>query len=430
MSKAGTQYRHNHYVPKWYQKRFLRPDQSKYWYLDLKPETRVSNGVNYQRRGLMHWGPDRCFAQDDLYTVTISGQRFTELEQYFFGEVDTEGKVAIEKLADVEHPAHEMFPQSDLVHYLSVQKLRTPKGLVQLSHASGVRGKASVLDIVYRHQNIFCAVWSECVWQIADASNSPTKFIISDHPVTVYNRDCFPQSKHCIGSHDPDIRFVASHTYFPLSLNKVLILTNLSWARNPYQNPLNVRPNPSFHRPTVFNYLHLNTGRMLSEEEVVEINYITKRRAFRYIASAEQEWLYPERRLKSDHWRKLGDGYLFMSDPRFLTGGGEIVIGFKGGGGAAFDAYGHRPHQDEYMNAKREAQEWDAMQRFKAEWSGIVGPEYRGVPIEWQMHREGREPIRADEFHREELRRDEQYKNRSGEQRRRRQLKRINSGLK
>ena len=47
-----TDYKHNHYVPKWYQKRFMRPDQEKYFYLDLKPETVVRRGHRYKRREL------------------------------------------------------------------------------------------------------------------------------------------------------------------------------------------------------------------------------------------------------------------------------------------------------------------------------------------------------------------------------------------
>jgi hypothetical protein len=40
-----------------------------------------------------------------------------------------------------------------------------------------------------RLRNLYCAIWTECVWLLADASRSPTKFLVSDHPVTVYNRD-------------------------------------------------------------------------------------------------------------------------------------------------------------------------------------------------------------------------------------------------
>ena len=117
--------------------------------------------------------------------------------------------------------------------------------------------------------SMFCATWTECVWQIADASDSDTKFIISDHPVTVYNRACPHLSRYCEGSHDPDIRLHATHTYFPLSLDQILILTNLSWVRNPYQDELRPRPNPRLFGETIFKFLSIQVGRKLSEDEVI-----------------------------------------------------------------------------------------------------------------------------------------------------------------
>ena len=114
-----------------------------------------------------------------------------------------------------------------MLPYMSVQKLRTPKGLADLAERTKCHDQNVTLMALQRVQNMFCAVWTESVWQIADASNSPTKFIISDHPVTVYNRACPPLSKWCQGHNDPDVRLHATHTLFPLSLDKILILTNL-----------------------------------------------------------------------------------------------------------------------------------------------------------------------------------------------------------
>ena len=105
---------------------------------------------------------------------------------------------------------------------MSVQKLRTPKGLGWLSGLRGDKDRNARLLLLQQFQQLYCAMWSECVWQIADATNSPTKFIISDHPVTVYNRGCFPGSEYCRGFKDPDIRMAASHTYFPLAIDRVL----------------------------------------------------------------------------------------------------------------------------------------------------------------------------------------------------------------
>jgi hypothetical protein len=270
-------------------------------------------------------------------------------------------------------------------------------------------------------QNIFCAIWSESVWQIADASKSPTKFIISDHPVVAYNRECFPASRHCTGWNDPDIRHVATHTYFPLSPEKVLILTNLSWVRNPYQNPLRLRPNPNFFRDSIFNATKIQLERYLMEEEVLEINFITKQRAYRYIAAPQKEWLYPERRLASTHWRRLGDGYLLMPDPRHIRGGGEVVIGFEGGGSDAFGAYGHKPWQAGYKDEQREERERKSLDRFQAEWAAFYGPDYRAVEIGIGQG----EPMRTmrQEWFENMCERDAENLKRSGEKARRRKLR-------
>jgi hypothetical protein len=176
----------------------------------------------------------------------------------------------------------------------------------------------------------------------------------------------------------------ATHTYFPLSLNKVLILTNLSWVRNPYQNELRLRPNATFFRTAMFNFTAIQSGRMLTEDEVLQINLITKRRAYRYIAAADREWLYPERHVSTDHWRKLGRGYLLMPEPRHIHMGGEILIGYKDGRSAAFSEYGHRPWQRGYKDEARDRRDSDALDRFQAEWAlKIYGRKYAATTFQF-----------------------------------------------
>lgn len=333
-------------------------------------------------------------------------------------------------MAAVEHFANFKFGKGShealeaLVPFVSVQKLRTPKGLGWLRHEAGGLPKNRTLIFLQRICKIFCAIWTECVWQIADASRSPTKFIISVHPVVVYNRECFPASKHCKGYNNPDIRCAATHSYFPFSPDKVLILTNLSWVRDPYQNPLKLRPNPEHFRNAIFKFTDIQFDRFLTEEEVLEINYITKRRALRYIAAKEEQWHYPERYLRSTHWRKLGDGYLFMPDPRHIHGGGAVTIGFEDGRHDWFSAYGHKPWQDGYKDKARDEREWVAMEKFKAVWAATYGPEFRGVTNRFAL--EGEAPLASmDEANwLSECQRDNEYLKQPGERARRRHLKR------
>ena len=63
---------------------------------------------------------------------------------------------------------------------------------------------------------------------------------------------------------------------FPLSLDRILILTNLSWVRNPYQSETRLRPNPNPLRSAIFSMLDIQTERRLSEQEVRQINFIIK----------------------------------------------------------------------------------------------------------------------------------------------------------
>ena len=398
--------------------------QSKYYYLDLRTDSVTRGGHTHTRKALLHWGPKKCFARDDLYTTSWGGLENRDIERFFFGELDTKGPAAVDHFSDFVFGKGSKEAHQVLLPYMSVQKLRTPKGMGWLQQVAGNPTKNELLAYVQRICNVYCAIWTECVWQIADASRSPTKLIISDHPVVAYNRDCFPGSAFCAGFNDPDIRFAATHTYFPLSFDKLLILTNLSWVRDPFQNPRKLRPNRDFFRDTISHFLSIQVDRYLTEEEVREINYITKKRAFRYIAGAEEDWLYPEHHLRSTNWRKLGNGYLLMPDPRHIYGGGEMVIGYEGGRRDAFSEYGHKPWQEGYEDKTRNEREWAAMQKFKAEWAATYGPEYRGVTHEFPIDRETARTDMGEDYWRSECERDKEYLKLPGERARRRRLKR------
>lgn len=238
------------------------------------------------------------------------------------------------------------------------------------------------------------------IWSIADASLSTTKFIVSDHPVTVYNRDCFPLSEWCRNGRDPDIWLQGTHTLFPLSFDKILILTNLSWVRNPYGKATQPRPNPNPMRPAMFNFIAIQTHRALSEVEVNEINFVIKRRALRFIAAANEEWLYPERHIPTEHWSKLGDGYLFMPDPRSVTFSREVVIGYDNERSDAFDEYGRKPWQKDYRDEARADREWNSFHRFKGEFARLFGPKRRGRSFEFHRLDNEEDDAKYHAYHR------------------------------
>lgn len=378
----SAEYRSNHYVPQWYQRQFIPAGQvdRELYLLDLRPEKfRDGRGVQRRRKALKRTGTRHCFAIDDLYTARFGEVESRELERVFFGEVDSRGKRAVEFFAGYDHTGLDEHALQDLMLYMSTQKLRTPKGLDWLARESRARHREDVLDYLVRLRSMYGAVWAECIWQIADASESPTQFIVSDHPVTVYNKACSPKNpRWCKGSDDPDIRLHGTHTLFPLSSERLLILTNQSWACNPYRSAITLRDNPALFRDAMFNFLDVQVRRKLSEEEVCEINLILKARAYRYIAAGREEWLYPERSVRSA-WRSLGSGHLLMPEPRSLIPGSEITVGYADGSIATLDSLGRRPSQPDFGRESRSATEREAHHKWRDEFESLFGTARRGL---------------------------------------------------
>lgn len=373
-------YKNNHYVPQWYQKKFMLLNEHELYYLDLKPEiVKDSKGIFHTKNDLYRQGARKCFTEEDLYTTKLPGIGAKDIEKVFFGKIDTRGRPAVEYFENFAYPLKDWGTSfEDITMYMSTQKLRTPKGFAWLSNQIKVKDKDEILRAMLKFRQLFCAIWTECVWLIADATKSDTKFIISDHPVTVYNRECGPRSQWCRDSNDPHIWLQGTHTLFPLSMEKILILTNLSWVRDPYQSAIKYRPNPNPFRDAIFKFTDIQTYRSLSEQEIREINFIIKSRASRYVAAAKKEWLYPEKFVTKSNWNTYGHGYLLMPDPRSLHGGGTIVWGNNDGTGGAIDEYGRRPWNPEFEKESKEGDGYNKMYQFKGDFAKLFGPRRRG----------------------------------------------------
>lgn len=398
-----TNYRLNHYVPVWFQERFIPTTcrERKFYYLDMRPETVYSNGRRHTRNAILRWGPGNCFCEHDLYTTKYGQWISTEIEEKFFGPLDASARDSIDYFASFKHPSAEDEHFRRLMLYMSIQKLRTPKGMQYLSELTRQTERNLVLLQLQRLQQLFCAIWTECIWSIADASNSAVKLLLSDHPVSVYNQACFPASDWCRDFRDPAIWQTGTHTLFPLSPDKLLILTNLSWVRYPYGNPLKDRPNPDPFRPAMFNFMQIQTGRTLSLEEVLAINYIIKMRAFRYIAAPEKDWLYPERSLKGSRWDAFGKSYLLMPDPRSVCFSSEVIIGYKDERADSFDAYGRKPWHRDYDDKAQHNSEWETFHAFQGEFARLFGPKRRGRAFEFGRVDDEQD---SDEYHKYHLR--------------------------
>jgi hypothetical protein len=346
--KSKPKRRKHHYVPIWYQKRFIPEGQKILHYLNLNPFIELPDKSRVKGREVYKQGPGSCFCEKDLYTTRFFGIRDESIEEFLFGKIDNTGPEAILGLVlNDPHLLHKYFQEIFL--YIDAQKLRTPKGLqwirsnyFQLTHSE------LLLEMQFL-RTMHCTMWVEGVMEIVSAEDSDIKFIISDHPVTIYNPACSPEVEICQYPNDPPTAWKGSQTIFPLDLNHCFIMTNLEYARDPDGvDPIVSRTNPRFFAQTITRWDAVIRERKLKPEEVCAINYIIKRRACNNIAAANQDWLYPETTYSQNDWQSLSK-ILLPPENKIHMYGGEIYVGGKDGGLAWYqDAFGRR-HSSEYQ---------------------------------------------------------------------------------
>ena len=154
-----SEFTRNHYVPKWYQYRFFEGSEKekKFYYLDMKPEVVAGkNGKKHTRRSILRWGPPRCFYKDHLYTTKFMGWESTEIEENFFGIIDKNGKKSVEYFSDFCHPSADHQAFEYFLPFMSVQKLRTPKGLAYLSSITRSSDRNKLLIQMQRYHRMHC----------------------------------------------------------------------------------------------------------------------------------------------------------------------------------------------------------------------------------------------------------------------------------
>lgn len=340
--------RRNHYVPVWYQKGFLGADQSQLHYLDLTPGDAEPNGRRSGRaRELEKQSPKQCFWSQDLYTTLFFGMPNDEIERFLFGAIDNDGAIAVRAVASGDPRAvHESF--QTFFSYIDAQKLRTPKGLDWIRARYRKLNQVELMVEMQALRQMHCTMWLEAVREVVSAEDSDVKFLVTDHPVTVYNPQCPPDSAQCRYPDEPPIELIGSHTIFPLDANHCLILTNLEYAKGPAGvDLLKTRQNSRHFGQTIARTDAWIRTRKLSRDEVIAINHILKSRARRFIAAAEEGWLYPERSGAHD-WSSIGQ-ILLPPEKELWHFGGETVIGYKDGTSAYQDAFGRTTPAHEYL---------------------------------------------------------------------------------
>lgn len=342
--------RHNHYVPQWYQRGFLAVGESKLHYLDMSPEQKVlPDGRIVTMNNLSKRAPQRCFEAYDLYSTHFGAAINDEVEKFLFGSIDLRGANAVRAFISGDPSAmHDVF--QDFFEFIDAQKLRTPKGLDWIKTRYTSLDQTQLMIEMQNLRFMHCTMWVEGVREIASAEMSDVKFIVSDHPVTVYNPSVAPTAPGCAYPNEPLMEWMGTQTIFVLDADTCLILSHLEYANNPATAKLvTPRTNARYRGSSLVRTDAFIRTRKLTRDEVITINYLLKSRAKKFVASSNQDWLFPERVIKGE-WTSIAQVLLPKDDLwRF---GGDIYVRYKGGRSSHQDAFGCTSGAHEYLRRK------------------------------------------------------------------------------
>ena len=210
--------RNNHYVPQWYQEGFFEPGRSSLAYVDLTPHRRVlADGRVIVQRGAWDETPtSMAFRQKDLYSTFFGTSVNDEIERHLFGDIDNRGSKAVRAFAGTDAREWQQHFQT-LFEFLDIQKIRTPKGLDWLRARYPALSQNELMFEMQGIRMLHCTIWVGAVREIVSAEDADVKFIISDHPVTIYNHAVPPTEGTCAYPLDPGIALRGSQTIYPLN---------------------------------------------------------------------------------------------------------------------------------------------------------------------------------------------------------------------
>ncbi len=330
--------RNNHYVPQWHQEGFFEPGKNSLAYVDLSPPQHVlADGRVITEKSRFDAPTSRAFRQTDLYSTFFGTSVNDEIERKLFGDIDTRGAHAIRAfVGDDVGEWHRHF--ATFFEYLDIQKIRTPKGLDWLSSQYP---RLTQNELMFEMQGIrmmHCSIWAEGVREIVSAKDADVKFIVTDHPVTIYNHALPPGSGRNTYPDDPSIALKGSQTIFPLNRDLCLILTNLEYAQDHSANPIEKRTFAGNYRNSMARTDAFIRTRKLTSQEVIRVNRVLKARAKRYVAAGKEEWLYPEA-VSTEPWANLRTIFLPPKNGLWHFGG-EMYARFESGDVYYQDAFG------------------------------------------------------------------------------------------
>jgi hypothetical protein len=339
--------RNNHYVPQWYQEGFFEAGRSSLAYLDLAPQRfELPSGEVKVGRSDFVSPTARCFWQRDLYSTFFGTSVNDEIERRLFGHIDTKGSKAVKAfIASDVSEWHRHF--QTLFEYIDIQKIRTPKGLDWLKAQYPSLTQNELMLEMQGIRNLHCTIWTEGVREIVSAEDADIKFIVSDHPITIYNHALPPEARPCEYPNDPSIALKGSQTIFPLNRNFCLVLTNLEYARDPAVKATEKRTFARNFRHSMVRTDAFIRTRKLGNTQVAQINRILKARARRFVAAGNVDWLYPEKGAP-ERWEDLRQSLIPPRNNLFLFGG-ELFAKFQDGHVHYQDEFGRTEKQRDFL---------------------------------------------------------------------------------
>ncbi len=341
--------RQNHYVPKWYQKRFCIDKDNHLHRLELSLLHSTPSDTKCCTRNSVSERPtSQIFYERDLYSTILDDVPSDEFERIFFGKIDNIGARCVKAFVE-KNSAYWAENFCALLDYIDVQNIRTPKGLLWLKTHYPKLTQSELMKEMKRVRRLHRTLWAEGVREIVSAKESSVKFIVSDHPVTVFNNAHLSTSEKCKYTSDPSIRKLGTQTLFALDKNHLLILTHYDYASDPENcNPNENRINSSnLNRNSLIRADILIHNRILREEDVLAINVVLKSRAKKYIAAGREDLLFPENQI-SIKWDQIR-GLLLPPKDQLLDFGCEIIVGFKDGDTYYQDEYGRNVPKNPYL---------------------------------------------------------------------------------
>ena len=343
----------HHYVPIWYQSRFLASGETKLAILNLFPKKWPKpDGTFVIGPSVHHRAPSGWFSSPHLYDITSSGLPSDFVEKMWFGDIDTYGARALVALSEDDfnkwHEHHRQF-----FDHLGAQKLRTPRGLAFLKAISKNTDQDALMQNLLGLTDMFTTMWVEGKMEIFETESPESRFVFTDSPVTFFNRHFSPMESR--RGQDPPFSWKGTQTLYPLDPHRLLVFTHLEGTKILTREVARQhRTNARFQKNTIARTDSCIRGRKLSREQVIQVNYVLKMAAYTYVAAQHPDDLYPEKQAPLVAWKDTASGLIpqFESHP-----GGRIFMSSGDGGFITQDEHGRTPKtQVELNDFKAEAE--------------------------------------------------------------------------